>query len=45
MADDPVRIVQFWQAVERTVFFSVISVSAIAVLALLIALPLPPDVA
>jgi ABC-type sugar transport system permease subunit len=29
---------QFWQAVERTVFFSIISVSAIAVLALLIAL-------
>jgi multiple sugar transport system permease protein len=29
---------QFWLAVERTVFFSIISVSAIAVLALLIAL-------
>jgi multiple sugar transport system permease protein len=34
---------QFWQAVERTVFFSVISVSAIAVLALLIALLLNED--
>jgi multiple sugar transport system permease protein len=34
---------QFWQAVERTVFFSVISVGAIAVLALLIALLLNED--
>ena len=34
---------QFWQAVERTVLFSVISVSAIAVLALLIALLLNED--
>lgn len=34
---------QFWQAVERTVFFSVMSVAAIAVLALLIALLLNED--
>ena len=29
---------QFWHAVERTVYFSVISVTAISVLALLVAL-------
>jgi ABC-type sugar transport system permease subunit len=34
---------QFWQAVERTVLFSVMSVSAVAVLALLIALFLNQD--
>jgi multiple sugar transport system permease protein len=34
---------QFWQAVERTVLFSVMSVAAIAVLALLIALLLNQD--
>ena len=34
---------QFWRAVERTIYFSVISVAAISVLALLIALLLNED--